>query len=41
VLVEEVIAAFAERFTIRVELVTAAAEDVTFNLPRALRDAAE
>src|SRR5665213_4392550 len=41
VLVEEVIAAFAERFEIHVKLVTAAAEDVTFNLPRALRDAAE
>jgi 4-hydroxy-3-methylbut-2-enyl diphosphate reductase len=41
VLVEEVIAAFAERFAIKVDLVTAAAEDVTFNLPRALRDAAE
>ena len=41
VLAEEVIAAFAERFAINVELVTAATEDVTFNLPRSLRDAAE
>jgi 4-hydroxy-3-methylbut-2-en-1-yl diphosphate reductase len=41
VLVEEVIAAFAERFTIKVELISAAEESVTFNLPRALRDAAE
>jgi 4-hydroxy-3-methylbut-2-en-1-yl diphosphate reductase len=41
VLVEEVIAAFAEHFTIKVELISAAEESVTFNLPRAVRDAAE
>ena len=41
VLVEEVIDAFAARFEVRVELVTAADEAVTFNLPRALREAAE
>ena len=41
VLVEEVIDAFAERFTVTVEVVTAAEEAVAFNLPRALRDAAE
>ena len=41
VLVEEVIDAFADRFDVKVEVVTAAEEAVTFNLPRALRDAAE
>jgi len=41
VLVEEVIDAFAERFQVTVEVMTAAEEAVTFNLPRALRDAAE
>ena len=41
VLVEEVIDAFAERFDVNVEVVTAAEEAVIFNLPRALRDAAE
>ncbi|MCR4282159.1 MAG: 4-hydroxy-3-methylbut-2-enyl diphosphate reductase [Bauldia sp.] len=40
ILVEEVIDAFAERFDVRVEVVTAAQEAVVFNLPRALRDAA-
>jgi 4-hydroxy-3-methylbut-2-enyl diphosphate reductase len=40
VLVEEVIGAFAERHAINVEVVTAADEAVTFNLPRALRDTA-
>jgi 4-hydroxy-3-methylbut-2-enyl diphosphate reductase len=40
VLVEEVIGAFAERYAINVEIVTAADEAVTFNLPRALRDTA-
>jgi 4-hydroxy-3-methylbut-2-enyl diphosphate reductase len=40
VLVEEVIGAFAERYAIAVEVVTAADEAVTFNLPRALRDTA-
>jgi 4-hydroxy-3-methylbut-2-enyl diphosphate reductase len=39
VLVEEVIDAFAERFRVSVEIVTAAEEAVTFNLPRALREA--
>jgi 4-hydroxy-3-methylbut-2-en-1-yl diphosphate reductase len=41
VLVEEVIDAFAERFTVKVELVTAAEESIAFNLPRELRDPAE
>ncbi len=41
VLVEEVIDAFAERYDVRVELVTAAEESIAFNLPRELRDAAE
>ena len=41
VLVEEVIDAFAQRYDVRVELVRAAEESVVFNLPRALRDAAE
>jgi 4-hydroxy-3-methylbut-2-enyl diphosphate reductase len=40
VLVEEVIGAFAERYAIAVEIVRAADEAVTFNLPRALRDTA-
>jgi 4-hydroxy-3-methylbut-2-enyl diphosphate reductase len=38
VLVEEVIAAFSERFAVTLELVTAAEEAVTFNLPRMLRE---
>jgi len=41
VLVEEVLDALAERYTIDVENVAAATENVTFNLPRALREAAE
>ena len=41
VLVEEVIDAFAVRYDVRVEVVTAAEESVVFNLPRGLRDAAE
>jgi 4-hydroxy-3-methylbut-2-enyl diphosphate reductase len=41
VLVDEVIEAFAERYSINVQVVTAAEEAITFNLPRALRDAAE
>ncbi|MCG5234657.1 4-hydroxy-3-methylbut-2-enyl diphosphate reductase [Xanthobacter oligotrophicus] len=42
VLVEEIIDAFAERFTVTVETVTSTEEDVFFPLPRALRpDAAE
>ncbi len=40
VLVEEVIDAFAARHAVRVEVVTAAEEAVTFNLPRALREMA-
>ncbi len=40
VLVEEVIAAFAERYTIRLEEVRSAEESVVFNLPRELRDVA-
>ncbi len=40
VLVEEVIDAFAEHFAVRVEVVTAAEEAVTFNLPRSLREVA-
>jgi 4-hydroxy-3-methylbut-2-enyl diphosphate reductase len=39
ILVEEVIDAFAERYDVKVEVVTAAEEAVTFNLPRALREA--
>ncbi|HEX2257363.1 MAG TPA: 4-hydroxy-3-methylbut-2-enyl diphosphate reductase [Afifellaceae bacterium] len=39
-LVEEVIDAFAERYQVNVETVRAAEEDVTFQLPRALREAA-
>jgi 4-hydroxy-3-methylbut-2-enyl diphosphate reductase len=38
VLVEEVIDAFAARFDVKVEVVTAAEEAVTFNLPRTLRE---
>ncbi|MEJ8571757.1 4-hydroxy-3-methylbut-2-enyl diphosphate reductase [Microbaculum marinum] len=41
VLVEEVIEAFAERYAIDVEVVSTADETITFNLPRALREAAE
>jgi 4-hydroxy-3-methylbut-2-enyl diphosphate reductase len=41
VLVEEVIDAFAERYAVTVEVVTAAEEAIAFNLPRELRDAAE
>lgn len=40
VLVEEVIDAFAERFDVKVEMVTAAQESIVFNLPRALRETA-
>lgn len=40
VIVEEVLDAFAERFDIQVELVTTAEEDIVFNLPRSLREAA-
>ncbi len=38
-LVEEVIDAFAARYDVSVELVSTAQEDVTFMLPRSLRDA--
>jgi 4-hydroxy-3-methylbut-2-enyl diphosphate reductase len=41
ILVEEVIDAFAARYDVKVELVTAAEESIAFNLPRELRDAAE
>jgi 4-hydroxy-3-methylbut-2-enyl diphosphate reductase len=41
VLVDEVIDAFAARFAVDVEVVTTATEAIAFNLPRALRDAAE
>ncbi len=40
VLINEVIDAFAERFAVKVELVTTAQENVVFQLPRGLRDAA-
>ena len=40
VLVEEVIDAFAERYAVTVEVVTAAEEAIVFNLPRALREVA-
>jgi 4-hydroxy-3-methylbut-2-enyl diphosphate reductase len=39
VLVDEVIEAFAERFTVKVEIVTNAEESIAFNLPRDLRAA--
>jgi 4-hydroxy-3-methylbut-2-enyl diphosphate reductase len=39
VLVEEVIDAFAERYEVKVEVVTAAEEAIAFNLPRELREA--
>jgi len=38
VLVEEIMDAFAERYTVSVETVTATVEDVFFPLPRALRE---
>jgi 4-hydroxy-3-methylbut-2-enyl diphosphate reductase len=38
VLVEEVIDAFAARYDVTVDVVTAAEEAITFNLPRALRE---
>ena len=37
---EEVIAAFAERYEIRLEEVRSAEESIVFNLPRELRDVA-
>ena len=39
ILVEEVIGAFAERFEIDIETISTAEETVSFNLPRALREA--
>ena len=39
VLVDEMIAAFRERFTVDVETVTTATETIAFNVPRELRDA--
>jgi len=41
ILVEEVIDAFAERFSVKVKTVTAAEESIAFSLPRQLREAAE
>ena len=40
ILVDEIIDAFADRFDIKVETVTVADEDVTFMLPKALRESA-
>jgi 4-hydroxy-3-methylbut-2-enyl diphosphate reductase len=40
VLVSEVIDAFSARFAVKIQVVTAAEETITFNLPRGLRDAA-
>jgi 4-hydroxy-3-methylbut-2-enyl diphosphate reductase len=40
ILVEEVIDAFADRYDLSVEIVSTADEDVTFMLPRALRETA-
>lgn len=37
VLVDEILAAFAERFTTKVEMTSSAREDISFNLPRELR----
>ncbi len=41
VLIDEVIDAFSARFDVSVEVVTTTTESIAFNLPRALRDAAE
>jgi 4-hydroxy-3-methylbut-2-enyl diphosphate reductase len=41
VLIDEVIEAFSARFDVAVEVVTTTTESIAFNLPRALRDAAE
>jgi 4-hydroxy-3-methylbut-2-enyl diphosphate reductase len=41
ILVEEIISAFAERHDVTVETVRTAEETIAFNLPRALREAAE
>ncbi|MEM6615304.1 MAG: 4-hydroxy-3-methylbut-2-enyl diphosphate reductase [Pseudomonadota bacterium] len=40
VLVEEIMGAFEERHTLKVEMVSTAEENVIFNLPRALRESA-
>ena len=40
ILVEEVIAAFGDRFAVNVEVVVTAKEDIIFNIPRELREAA-
>lgn len=40
VLVEEVMAAFAERHTLKIEVVSTAEEDVIFHMPRVLRESA-
>jgi 4-hydroxy-3-methylbut-2-enyl diphosphate reductase len=41
VLIDEVIDAFSARFDVTVEVVTTTTESIAFNLPRALREAAE
>jgi 4-hydroxy-3-methylbut-2-enyl diphosphate reductase (EC 1.17.1.2) len=38
VLVNDIIEAFRQRYTVKVETVTTATEDITFKLPRALHD---
>jgi 4-hydroxy-3-methylbut-2-enyl diphosphate reductase len=38
VLVEEILAAFAEKYELDIETVTTATEDVSFPLPRQLRE---
>ncbi|PLW74956.1 4-hydroxy-3-methylbut-2-enyl diphosphate reductase [Cohaesibacter celericrescens] len=40
ILVEEVIAAFSDRYEVKVEVVVTAKEDIIFNIPRELREAA-
>jgi 4-hydroxy-3-methylbut-2-enyl diphosphate reductase len=40
ILVEEVIEAFSARYAVTVEIVTIAKEDMVFNIPRELREAA-
>ena len=40
VLVEEIVDAFRDRFDVRVENVVTARENIAFNVPRELRDAA-
>ncbi|MBU2532817.1 MAG: 4-hydroxy-3-methylbut-2-enyl diphosphate reductase, partial [Alphaproteobacteria bacterium] len=41
VLVQEIIEAFAERFTVEIEEIHTATENIAFNIPRQLRDVAE